>query len=231
MNALAGELERILANMVRIGTIAELDEAAALVRVECGDLVTDWLHWLTGRAGPDRDWHAPELGEQVLVLSPSGDLAQGVVLAGIYQDAHPAPASSVNVHRLEYQDGASVQYDRQAHAYALEVPAGGVITLKIGGTVLKLEDGQATLTTPALLVDAPQSTFKGAVLVEGALTYQGGMTGSGGKGGASAKIAGDVQVTGGNIVTDGDVKAGNITLQGHHHMEQGDGKPTSAAQA
>ena len=45
------ELERLLANIIRLGTVAELDEHAARVTVDVGGLITDWLPWLTAHAG------------------------------------------------------------------------------------------------------------------------------------------------------------------------------------
>jgi phage baseplate assembly protein V len=208
MSYAASELDRRLGNLVRMGTIAELDDAQALVKVDLGDVTTDWLPWATMRAGEDRTWHAPEPGEQVMVLAESGELAHGVVLPGIYQDKYGAPSNTRNKSRTEFKDGAFIEYDREGHKHVLDVPAGGSITLHIGGTTLKLEDGQATLTTPKLLVDSPDSTFTGAVTVQGLLTYLAGMAGSGGSGAAAA-------ITGNVIVTGGDVKADTISLKTH----------------
>ena len=84
-----------LARMMRIGTVVELDEAAARVRVTCGagdgKITTAWLPWITARAGPDRTWWALEPGEQVMVLSPSGEMAQGVVLGSYLQRCPSGP--------------------------------------------------------------------------------------------------------------------------------------------
>lgn len=204
------ENERVLANLIRFGVITELDEAAARVKVRTAGLITDWLPWATLRAGDDRTWHAPEPGEQVLLLAPYGDLGQAVALPAIYQDAYPAPANRRSVARVEFKDGAFVQYDREAHHYQIDVPAGGEITLHVGATTLHLEDGKATLTTPELLVDSPESTFTGAVTVQGLLTYLAGMVGTGGDG-AAASIQGTVAVSG------GDVTADSVSLKGHVH--------------
>jgi phage baseplate assembly protein V len=202
------ELDRRLANIVRQGTITELDDANARVKVDIGDLVTDWLPFHAARAGEDRTWHAPEPGEQVTILSPSGELSQGTVIPGIYQTKYDAPGNVRTKSRTEFKDGAFIEYDRDGHKHVIDVPAGGSITLHIGGTTLKLEDGQTTLTTPKLLVDSPDSTFTGAVTVQGLLTYVAGMQGSGGSS-ATAAIQGNVVVTG------GDVKADNISLKTH----------------
>ncbi|MEE9357244.1 MAG: phage baseplate assembly protein V [Sedimenticolaceae bacterium] len=73
------------------------------------------LPWLTARAGNDRSWWAPEVDEQVIVFSPSGDIAQGVVLTAIYQQLHPANGKDPDLCRVDFKDGASIEYNRQSH--------------------------------------------------------------------------------------------------------------------
>jgi phage baseplate assembly protein V len=213
----AAEAERRLANVVRLGTVAELDEAAALVRVESGGITTDWRPWVTGRAGATRTWSAPRVGEQVVLLCPAGDTGQAVVLPAIYQDAHPAPASTKDVDAVEFPDGSRVEYDSAASVLTVNVGSGQVVVNCATATV------QAS---DSVTVDSPQTTFTGAVTVQGALAWQAGATGvAGAGGGAPLKITGGVEVTGGDVTADG------IGLKTHHHTEQGDGAATSAAQA
>lgn len=127
------ELERRLCNLLRLGTVSELDTAAARVRVASGDLLTGWLPWFTRRAGNDSDWWAPEPGEQVLVLSPDGDPSQGLVLPAVYQDAHPAPAGSADIRRVEFSDGGYAQHDRSSGT--LDVLAKGPVNVTAEGKV------------------------------------------------------------------------------------------------
>ncbi|SMG47641.1 phage baseplate assembly protein V [Dethiosulfovibrio salsuginis] len=114
-----------LARMMRIGTVVELDEAAARVRVTCGagdgKITTAWLPWITARAGPDRTWWALEPGEQVMVLSPSGEMSQGVVLGSIYRDAHPAPAASKDIQRVDFDGGSYIEHDRKRKKFRLHI--------------------------------------------------------------------------------------------------------------
>jgi len=49
------------------------------------------------------------------VLAPGGDLNQAVVLGSLYQQAFPAIAQTADVHRIQYSDGAVIEYDRKAH--------------------------------------------------------------------------------------------------------------------
>lgn len=220
------DLERRFAQMVLFGKLSALDLSDATkprCQVVTGTLETDWLPWLTLRAGNDSEFWAPEVGEQAVVISPYGDMAQGLVLVGIFQTALPAPTVNPDQHLRRYKDGAWVQYDRAAHAYQVDVPAGGSIVLHVGQTTLTLTDSGTTLATPALEVNSPETTFDGQVLVKKLLSYLQGLSGQNSSGGA-ATIAGSVTVIGGDVTVDG------IGVKAHHHMAQGATAATTAAQ-
>ena len=127
------ELARRLENIIRIGVIHDLNEQAARVRVKSGDNITTWLPWLTSRAGNDRSWWAPDIGEQVVILAPSGNLSSAIVLLSIYQDSNPAPANSKDKHRVVYSDGTSIEYDRASNH--LTVSCQGDVTITAQGAV------------------------------------------------------------------------------------------------
>ena len=143
-----GEMGRQLANLVRVGKIAELDEANARVKVSTAGLTTDWLPWGAARAGKTRQWSPPQVGEQVVIASPYGDMAQAVVIGSLFQDDSPAPAASKDQETTVYPDGARQDYNSASHTFTLEVPAGGKIVFKIGATTLELRADGTTLTTP-----------------------------------------------------------------------------------
>ena len=48
------EIMRLIGNLVRIGTVSELDLPNARCRVTTGSNVTAWLPWMTHRAGRTR---------------------------------------------------------------------------------------------------------------------------------------------------------------------------------
>ena len=125
------ELDRRLANIVRLGTVEQADYSRARVRVRCGDMLTGWLPWLTSRSGKDRSWWAPDIGEQVIVLSPSGEPAQGAVLYAVYQDSSPQPETDVNKCKVVFEDGTAVTYDRAAHK--LDVLIKGDASIRVDG--------------------------------------------------------------------------------------------------
>lgn len=134
MNDLA-TLARLLENLIRLGTIAQVDVATARVRVQTGQLLTTWLPWLALAAGADREWRPPTIGEQVVLLSPSGVLAQGVVMRGLFSNLIPANGDRENLHRHTYPDGAVIEYDSAAHALVATLPAGGTAQLVAPGGI------------------------------------------------------------------------------------------------
>ena len=83
-------LSRMLENLIRLGVIAEVQMVPPRVKVKTGELTTAWLPWLALRAGSDREWDPPTVNEQVILVSPSGQLANGVVITGLPSDHIPA---------------------------------------------------------------------------------------------------------------------------------------------
>lgn len=144
------EMGRQLSNLVRIGTISELDVTNARVKVSVAGLTTEWLPWAASRAGTTRQWSPPKVGEQVIIASPYGDMAQAVVIGSVYQDDHPAPASSGDQERIVYPDGAFEDYNSASHEYMLNVPAGGKITLQVGASKIEISSSGVKITGPRI---------------------------------------------------------------------------------
>lgn len=144
------EAERRLSNVVLLGQVAELDAERARVRVQAGPILTGWLPFATVRAGPDRTWHAPEPGEQVVLVAPGGDLNQAVVVGSLYRDAYPPPADSADITSTMWQDGAVMEYDRAKHYWHLSAPSGGKIVLEIGSSTIEMTDAGIRLKAPRI---------------------------------------------------------------------------------
>jgi phage baseplate assembly protein V len=209
MSAEISDIARRLASMVRVGRVAEVNHAQVRVRVTFGPdggNKTAWLPWMAGRAGATKEWNPPSVGEQVVVLSPSGNPAAGFILAGsINWNSNPAPASSGNITKTVFADGTTITQDATSKAYSVSVPAGGQISLACGSSSITIADGQITLNTPNLVLAANS--------ISAAST-------SGGS--ASATFTGDINQTGninqtGSITSTGDHVAGSISLKTHRH--------------
>ena len=199
MNADLSDLLRLLQNLIRLGTIAEVKGARA--RVQLGPtLTTEWLKWATRRAGSTRTWSAPTVGEQVIVFSPGGELTRGVILPALYSQAFDAPESSDSIHTTHYPDGAVVQYDHAAHALTAVLP---------GGTATITAD-QVTSNAPSTICTGDLTIMKN-LIVNGATALNGGVNA---KAGAAGGVAMAVQ---GTIKATEDVLAGAISLLKHPH--------------
>ncbi len=138
------DLIRRLDNLIRIGTIAAVDHQAARCTVKTGGLTVPNLPWQAQRAGSSRDWDAPTVGEQCILLSPSGEPSQGVVLVGLYSQQRPAPSNSANLRRRTYPDGAVIDYDHATHTLTATLPGGGKAKLTAPGGVTILGDVDIT---------------------------------------------------------------------------------------
>jgi len=197
MNIQFNELMRLLRNMIRTGVIVETDLDAGRCRVQTGGNTSDWLQWLTHRAGRSRTWWAPSIGEQVLILSVGGEMDTAFVLPGIYSDENPAPSASADAWRVDFPDGAVIEYEPETS----ELKASGIKTADV--TASK----SITATVPVVLVkaetritlDTPEVVCTNK-LTTGTLEVQ--------KGG---KMTGDITHSGGAFTSN------NVQVDKHSH--------------
>lgn len=143
-------LSRMIENLIRIGTVHDVDLAAPRCRVASGELITGWLPMPSQRAGTTRKWSPLTVGEQVIIVSPSGELAAGCVLPlGIFSDSIAPPSSSADVELTEYPDGAIIGYNHATH----ELSVGGInkLTIVATGDVCVDNDGDAIVNCKGAL--------------------------------------------------------------------------------
>ena len=97
------ELERRLEATVRVGRVVEVDAESGLAKVDVGTpsepLISNWLPW-TERAGAIKTWTPPEPGEQVRLISPAGDMAQGWIDQGGFSNQNPQPHNKGQERRM-----------------------------------------------------------------------------------------------------------------------------------
>lgn len=135
------QLDRRLNNIVREARVTEIDAAKALVKVEAHGLLSAWSPWLE-RAGAIRTWSPPSVGERVILLSPTGEPGQGLVLAGGYSDAFPAPHDRAGEHRQVVGDAGVLMRDGEVvlavGTAELRITAAGAVLTVAGARVLDL---------------------------------------------------------------------------------------------
>lgn len=201
------ELARTLRNMIRTGIIVEIDLTAGRCRVQTGGIVTQWLQWLTHRAGHSRTWWAPSVGEQVLLLAVGGELDTAFVLPGIFSDDNPPPSASADAWHVTFPDGAVVEYEPKNSALTVsgiktaDITASQSITASVP-EVKVVASTRITLDTPEVVC-----TNK---LITGTLEVQSGGT-----------MSGNIEHSGGSLSSNGKVL--------HTHKHPGDSGGTTGA--
>ncbi|CAJ0743356.1 phage baseplate assembly protein V [Ralstonia mannitolilytica] len=187
------ELARLIENLIRVGTVAQVRHGRPpAVRVTTGGITTTWLPWCEKRAGGTRTWNPPTKGEQVVLLCPSGDPSNGIVLCAIPSAANDAPSQSPNETVTLYPDGALVKYDHAAGMLKVE----GVKTVFLEAAT-------------SVLVKCPDTTFDGNVTVKGLLAFLNGIAGQGGDNGNV--------ITGDLTHQDGKLSSNGVVLDDHGH--------------
>lgn len=78
------EADRRIGNLIGVGTIVGIEAATGRARVQLGDLTTPFIPVGQMRAGGLSFWWMPQVGEQVVVAAPSGDVAQSIVIASVF---------------------------------------------------------------------------------------------------------------------------------------------------
>ncbi|PJO78742.1 phage baseplate assembly protein V [Neisseria brasiliensis] len=191
-------MNRQLENLIKVGTVAEVDPQTNRLRVSHGGLQTDWLPYLVPAAGGVSVWRLPSVGKMCVVLSPSGETENGIVLLGMASSQYPAPSNSPDETVMQFPDGARLAYNHQSGA----LTATGVKTANLSA---------ATSVT----IDTPQTNMTGALTVAGLLTYQGGMSGGGGSG---TTITGSLNHTG-SFTNTGTMSSNGVVLHSHTHPD------------
>jgi phage baseplate assembly protein V len=114
------EFARRLNNIVRFGTVAEIDHEKARIRVKIGKITTTWIPWTT-TAGAVKIWNPPVVGEQVTVVSQGGDLSLAVAIPSIFQSKFSAPSSDGNIVKLELSESTNIEFDRKNEEFKVVI--------------------------------------------------------------------------------------------------------------
>ncbi len=197
---------RLLRNLIRIGTVNAVDPDRGHCRVDTGGNLTDWLNWISFRAGRTRIWSAPSVGEQVLVFALGGELDTAFVLCGIYSDDFPAPSASADALYIDFPDGAVLEYEPATGALSVtgiktaDVQASESITTSTKVVIVKAAEN-ITLDTPEVICTNKLTT--------GTLEVKKGGT-----------MTGDIEHSGGSFSSNGVV----VDKHTHGGVQTGGGK-------
>ncbi len=160
MNAQLTEIMRLITNLIRTGVVTEVDRENWLCRVKTGELETNWISWLTLRAGNARTWWRPSEGEQVVLLSLGGNLETAFALPAIYSNQFAPPSTSADACVTEHPDGGWFEYE----------PATGRWYVRgIQSMVIEAADN-ITLKTSEFVLEADRTRINSEVVINGGVT-------------------------------------------------------------
>lgn len=151
------EIMRLITNLIRTGVVTEVDREKWLCRVKTGDLETNWINWLTLRAGNARTWWKPSEGEQVVLLSLGGNLETAFALPAVYSNQFAPPSTSADACVTEHPDGGWFEYE----------PATGRWYVRgIKSMVIEAADN-ITLKTSEFVLEADRTRINSEVVING----------------------------------------------------------------
>lgn len=102
MSYTAAENERSREGIVKFGQVTAVDAGTARAKVNFGgECESAWLPWLAERAAAISIWAPVSVGEQVVVLSESGDTAQGVIIGSVFSQGNPGAASAEGLFKIQ----------------------------------------------------------------------------------------------------------------------------------
>ena len=129
MNTSPIENERRLQSFINRGIVTQVDYGAARCRVQIDGLITDWLPFTSTRIGNVKIWNPPSVGEQVLVISETGELETGLVTTSFAYDNQPMPSTAPNTIEMHCKDGAVFSYDHDTHKLSAMLPDEATTTI------------------------------------------------------------------------------------------------------
>jgi phage baseplate assembly protein V len=84
----------------------------------------------------------------VIVLSPSGEIAKGIVLPAIYYEKYPFPeGSKEEVSGFVFKDGTTLYYDRNGHEFKISIKEEGTLVLVVKETRVEVTSKEVILKT------------------------------------------------------------------------------------
>ena len=141
------EQQRRLHNIATIGTVFDVNPDDQTMRLDVGDNQTDWLPIPALAAGQVRVWRCPSVGEQFLLVSPSGELANAIPVLSLYSNQHPSPSNDPNEIRVRFNDSDFLS--------------------------IKTDESQLSLKINNVLFDVSETTLTGDLTVHGSVQVDG----------------------------------------------------------
>ena len=144
------EVVRKLANLIRIGKVAEID--GSNVKVQIGRVTTGWLP-IVSCAGENLIWLPVSKGEQVAVFAPFGEFAQAFVLRSIHYNNFPAPTEQ-NTISVNAKSDVKVAGDGKCN-----VAFQNGFEIRVGNASLKISNSRISLNCGSSSIDISEDSI------------------------------------------------------------------------
>lgn len=159
------ELQRKLADMIQITTITSVDHANKKLRVRLGADESAELPWPASIGRNFIAWKPLRVGQQVILFSPSGDPAQGVIIGDLYSQAIDSPSTAEEIDLVEFEDGSRL-YVKQGggvfvdSAGALAITVAGNASIRVSGYAQIIASGRMLIKSlTRLILKGPRATI------------------------------------------------------------------------
>lgn len=113
------EMQRLLQNLIGIGTVADVDHETQKVRLKDGDMTTNWLDWPAEYGRNYVRWRPIHKGQQFIYVAESGDPSQAKIIGEIYTQAIQPPTTDPDVDITQYNNGAFIRHNIKTNELAL----------------------------------------------------------------------------------------------------------------
>lgn len=158
--ARVAELERRAQNMLRHGTVAEVDAGKGLMRMQIGEgddgqpFLSPWVPY--GQiAGALKVHTPPSVGQQMTMISPTGDFRQAVAMPMTWSNQNASPSQSGSEHVLTF---GSVKVEIRGNEVVVTTPKMKVVA---GGSTFDLTGDGLDLIAQSVSVEGQRMEHNG----------------------------------------------------------------------
>lgn len=140
------EINRRIENLLRLGTIHEVDHQTYRLRVKTGDLITDWLPWPADIGHNYKRWRPLRVGTQVILGSISGECEQALIIGMLYTQSLDPPSTDEDKDLIMFDDGSSLEH----RSGNLNIISAGSLNITAAGAIKISSGSNIKLTAPVI---------------------------------------------------------------------------------
>ncbi len=123
--------KRRLHNIIRTGTIADVDYQNWRIKIKTGGITSAWLPHPAEVGNNYIRWSPLKIGQQVRLACPSGDINNAFVIAHDYDANHAPPSTATDTDIIQFTDGSKIEKT----ATTLTIHSAGDLNLTADGNI------------------------------------------------------------------------------------------------